>query len=80
MTNAEYKNAETNMATAIFNDVENDKIAKTLELLLNFFDKSKYHIFNEGKLLNLKIWNILRYWKFIKLAHQFIKDLVQIWK
>jgi hypothetical protein len=80
MTNLEYKNAEINMATAIFNDVENDKIAKTLELLLNFFDKSKYHIFNEGKLLNLKIWNILRYWKFIKLAHQFIKDLVQIWK
>ena len=88
MTHTSYSIASANMMVGIEKFITNkfirdlipEQIRKSLELLIDFFNQSKFHIFVDGKLLQLSVWNVLRWHKFIKLAHKFIKDLVEIWK
>jgi len=88
MTHKTYSTASANMMMGIEGFIDNKfvkdfipkQILDSLQLLIVFFNESKYHVFVEGKLLNLSLWNVLRWYKFIKIAHKFVKDLVEIWK
>ena len=88
MTNAEYGSAQANMVASIEKFLDNkclkdfipDEIRKSLELVIAFYKESKDHIFADGKIVQLSIWNLRRWWKFIKLARNFVNDLVNVWK
>jgi hypothetical protein len=88
MTHKAYSTASANMMMGIEDFINNKfvkdfipkQILESLQLLIAFFNESKYHVFVEGKLLNLSVWNVLRWYKFIKIAHKFVRDLVEIWK
>ena len=88
MTQQQYGNAQANMAVGIEKYLNNkyiksivpDQIILTLQLLVDFIGVVKLAIFRDGKILELSIWNVLRWWNFVKLAHQFVKDIINVWK
>jgi hypothetical protein len=88
MNQSIYSSATANMVVSIEKFITNkyvkdfipEQILKSLELLVIFFKDAKYTIFIEGKILSLTIWNVIRWYKFAKLAHKFVKDLYEIWK
>ena len=50
------------------------------ELLLDFIKVAKDAIFRDGRLLEISIWNAIRWWRFAKLAHSFVKTIIDVWK
>lgn len=84
----EYGSSQANMSYAISRfttdkwlfSIIPEKVRLTLDLLLDFIDVSKAAIFRDGKILELSIWNIIRWWSFVKVAHQFVKDVINVWK
>ena len=83
-----YSGAQANMVQGIEKFINDkfvksfipDQILKSLELLIAFFKEAKHSVFIDGKILSLTIWNIVRWWKFIKLSRKFINDLYETWK
>ena len=88
MTQQQYTDAQENMSIEVTKFTQNKylksvipvQIIETFELLLDFIAVSKLAIFRDGKILELSIFNIRRWWKFVKLSHQFIKQIIEIWK
>ncbi len=88
MTNKEYGQSEANMTSVIntfilnkyFADLIPKKIVVTLELLLDFIKVAKDAIFRDGRLLEISIWNAIRWWRFAKVAHSFVKTIIDVWK
>ena len=87
MTQEQYSNAHENMSIEVTKFTQNKylksviptQIIQTFEILLEFIAVSKLAIFRDGKILELSILNIRRWWKFVKLSHQFIKKIIEIW-
>ena len=88
MTQTQYSTAHENMSIEVRKFTNNkylksiipSQVIETFEVLLDFIAVSKLAIFKDGKILELSIFNIRRWWKFVKLSHQFIKKIIEIWK
>lgn len=88
MTQLEYGNAQAELNIGIEKFIKNkyiqsiipDQVTLTLELLIEFISVAKDAIFRDGQILQLSVWNILRWWKFLKLAHEFVKSIINVWK
>ena len=88
MTQSEYGNAKLNLIDGCNDFTQNtlirsfipDKITKSIDLLVAYFIAAQSLVFSNGKVIKLSLFNIVAWWKFLKLSYQFIKDIVQIWK
>lgn len=88
MTNKEYGSALANMNTGItafifdkwVKSIIPEKIVLTLQLLMEFIDVVKSAIFRDGRVLELSIWNFLRWWGFVKVARTFVNNIIDVWK
>ena len=88
MNHMSYSSAQTNMIVGIEKLLNNkfikdfipEQIVMSLEALMIFFKDAKHLIFADGKILNINLLNIIRWYKFVRRSHQFIKDIYNIWK
>ena len=83
-----YANSVKNMTHSTQNFCNNeyyksftpDRILKSLDLLVIFITSAQAIIFKNGTIMSLSIFNIIAWWKFLKLSYKFINNIIEIWK
>ena len=56
------------------------KVEKTLVALWNFMSDVSVIIIKDGKVMSLRWFNLLSYYKLSVAAYKFITEIVEIWK
>lgn len=88
MTESEYGNAKMNLLESSEKFTNNEyiksfipeQITKSIEELVAYFISAQDLVFKDGKIIKLSIFNIISWWKFLKLSYGFVTKIVDIWK
>lgn len=88
MTEAEYGSAKINLLTSSKDFTNNNyiksfipnQISKSIEELVSYFLAAQSLVFDKGKIIKLSIFNLIAWYKFLKLSYKFVTKIVEIWK